>query len=120
MPICPKCGKGYEAQPLSDCPYCINASFIDKISPLIKNGWFVSIGLCLVGAVALLFIPASKDMKGFFSAQLFSLAVLIAIVWSIFWAYKDANRHGKPGWLVALVVFLTWPIGLLIWLIIRA
>lgn len=45
---------------------------------------------------------------------------LILYIWSIVWAYKDAERRGKPGWLIALVVaFVAWPIGLLLWLIIR-
>jgi Na+/proline symporter len=39
---------------------------------------------------------------------------------SIFWAYQDAEKRGKPGCLVALLVFLaTWPVGLIIWLLIR-
>ncbi|GAB3810701.1 hypothetical protein [Pontibacter rugosus] len=48
------------------------------------------------------------------------LVGLIIYVWSIIWAYKDAERRGKPGWLVAIVVaFLAWPVGLILWLIIR-
>lgn len=45
---------------------------------------------------------------------------LIIYIWSIIWAYKDAEQRGKPGWLVALIVaFLAWPIGLLVWLLVR-
>lgn len=48
------------------------------------------------------------------------LIVLVIYLWSIVWAYKDAERRGKPGWLVAIVVaFLAWPIGLLLWLLVR-
>ena len=48
------------------------------------------------------------------------LVVLIVYLWSILWSSKDAERRGKPGWLVALVVaFLAWPIGLLLWLLVR-
>lgn len=45
------------------------------------------------------------------------LAVYIA---SIVWVYRDAERHGKSGILVALLVALiSWPIGLVVWLIVR-
>jgi hypothetical protein len=45
------------------------------------------------------------------------LAIYIA---SIVWVYRDANRRGKSGILVALLVALiSWPIGLVVWLIIR-
>lgn len=48
------------------------------------------------------------------------LVVLILYIWSIVWAYRDAERRGKPGWLVAIVVaFLAWPLGLLVWLLVR-
>ena len=48
------------------------------------------------------------------------IALLILYVWSIVWAYRDAISRGKPGWLVALMVaLLSWPIGLLVWLVFR-
>ncbi|WP_299826538.1 hypothetical protein [uncultured Pontibacter sp.] len=48
------------------------------------------------------------------------LVILVLYIWSIFWAYKDAEKRGKPGWLVAIVVaFLAWPLGLLVWLLVR-
>lgn len=53
-------------------------------------------------------------------AIIVSLAVLALYIWSIVWSYKDAERRGKSGILVALMVaLLSWPIGLIIWLIIR-
>jgi hypothetical protein len=46
--------------------------------------------------------------------------LLILYFWSIVWAYHDALKRGKPGWLVAvLVALLSWPIGLVVWLIFR-
>ncbi|GHA79458.1 hypothetical protein [Pontibacter akesuensis] len=49
-----------------------------------------------------------------------ALIIFIVYIWSIFWSYKDAERRGKPGWLVAIVVaFLAWPIGLILWLVVR-
>ena len=48
------------------------------------------------------------------------VVLLILYIWSIVWAYKDANRRGKPGWLVAIMVaLLSWPIGLILWLVFR-
>ncbi|HEX8177078.1 MAG TPA: hypothetical protein VF543_18445 [Pyrinomonadaceae bacterium] len=48
---------------------------------------------------------------------LICLAIYIA---SLVWVYRDANRRGKSGILVALLVALiSWPISLLVWLIIR-
>jgi hypothetical protein len=48
------------------------------------------------------------------------LPLLILYIGSIIWAYGDAEERGKSGCLVALLVFLaTWPVGLIIWLLIR-
>jgi hypothetical protein len=42
------------------------------------------------------------------------------IIWSIFWAYHDAEERGKSGCLVAIMIaFLSWPISLIVWLLIR-
>lgn len=44
----------------------------------------------------------------------------IIAIYTTFWAYGDAERRGKSGCLVALLVLLlTWPIGLIIWLVFR-
>lgn len=51
---------------------------------------------------------------------LFVGGILSLIIWSIIWAYSDAEKRGKSGCLVALLVFLLpWPVGLIIWLLIR-
>jgi hypothetical protein len=44
-------------------------------------------------------------------------AVVVAYVWTIFWAYRDAKTRGKSGMLVALLVALLhpWPLGLVLW-----
>ncbi|CAN5219823.1 hypothetical protein BH23BAC1_BH23BAC1_51430 [soil metagenome] len=48
------------------------------------------------------------------------LIILVLYIWSIIWAYKDGERRGKPGWLVALIVaLLSWPLSLLLWLLFR-
>jgi len=47
-------------------------------------------------------------------------ALLVLYIWSVIWAYKDANRRGKSGWLVAIMVaLLSWPVGLVVWLLFR-
>ena len=66
-----------------------------------------------------------QGMETFFAGLgilgiILALVVLVLYVWSIIWAYKDAELRGKPGWLVALLVaLLSWPIGLLVWLLFR-
>lgn len=51
---------------------------------------------------------------------LLALVVLALYIWSIIWAYNDAERRGKSGVLVAiLVALLSWPLGLLLWILFR-
>lgn len=51
---------------------------------------------------------------------IFVLIILALYVASLVWVYRDANRRGKSGILVALLVALiSWPIGLLVWFLIR-
>ncbi|WP_026475987.1 hypothetical protein [Alkaliphilus transvaalensis] len=53
-------------------------------------------------------------------ALFFGIGFLALIIWSIVWAYGDAEARGKSGCLVALLVFfVSWPVGLIIWLIFR-
>ena len=50
----------------------------------------------------------------------FILLILGLLIWSLVWVYGDADRRGKPGWLVVLLVlFLDWPFSLLVWLVFR-
>jgi len=50
----------------------------------------------------------------------FIIVVFGLLVWSLIWAYKDAEKRGKPGWLVVLLLlFMNWPFSLLIWLVFR-
>ena len=60
------------------------------------------------------------SMMGMLIMLCVMLPVFIVYIWSVIWAYKDANARGKSGILVALLVFfLSWPAGLLIWLVFR-
>ncbi len=48
------------------------------------------------------------------------LVVLGLLIWSLVWAYGDAEKRGKSGALVALMIFfMNWPFSLLIWLVFR-
>ncbi len=50
----------------------------------------------------------------------FFLVILGLLIWSLVWVYGDAEKRGKPGWIVALMVFLlNWPISLLVWVVFR-
>ena len=49
-------------------------------------------------------------------------AFLVFVVYagSLAWVFADAENRGKSGCLVVLVVmFLFWPIGLVVWLVFR-
>ncbi len=49
-----------------------------------------------------------------------ALLILGLLIWSLIWVYGDAEKRGKSGCLVALLVFLLeWPISLLVWLVFR-
>lgn len=58
-----------------------------------------------------------------FTQIIFILAIaviLTGVVGSFFWAVGDAEKRGKSGCLVALLFFLLpWPVGLVIWLLVR-
>ena len=64
-----------------------------------------------------------NDLPQLFTQFLFILLVSIAIsvpLWSVVWAARDAEARGRPGWLVGLfVLLLVWPLGLILWLVIR-
>jgi hypothetical protein len=50
----------------------------------------------------------------------FAAIVLGIMVWSLVWTYGDAERRGKSGCLVALLVALfSWPFSLLMWIVFR-
>ena len=43
----------------------------------------------------------------------------VAYLLSIVWAGRDANARGKSGCLVAFLVWLFWPLSLLVWIVSR-
>ena len=48
------------------------------------------------------------------------LVLLVFAIWTCIWAYKDSQREGKPGWLVVVLIMLSSPIGLFLWLVVRS
>jgi hypothetical protein len=48
------------------------------------------------------------------AAMFFGLSLL-----STLWAYRDAERRGVGGCLIALLVFFTFPIGMMLWVVLR-
>jgi hypothetical protein len=48
-----------------------------------------------------------------------SVLILGGIFWLLIWLTGDANVRAKPGCLVAMLVLLTFPVGLLLRLLVR-
>ncbi len=48
----------------------------------------------------------------------FAIPAIIGLLIAI-WVYKDAEKRGKSGILWLLIVWITFPIGLIIWLVVR-
>lgn len=40
-------------------------------------------------------------------------------LYSLAWVYEDANAHGKTGSMWLLIVWFTWPVGLLVYYLLR-
>lgn len=53
-------------------------------------------------------------------ALIFLVLFTALFIWSLVWVYGDAERRGKSGCLVVLVIlFFGWPLSLLLWLVFR-
>jgi len=50
---------------------------------------------------------------------LFFIGVFLFYIASVIWCTLDAQRRGKSGCLVFILVAFFWPIGLIIWLVAR-
>ena len=55
-----------------------------------------------------------------FQEMFLLLAVGVLYVGSLVWVYRDAEGRGKNGALVTvLVAVAAWPLGLLVWMLVR-
>jgi len=62
----------------------------------------------------------SGSAIGLLLGGVLGLGLVFLFVGSIVWAFQDAEARGKSGCLVAiLVALLSWPLGLVAWLIFR-
>ena len=52
-------------------------------------------------------------------AILFAVSFLFALVVAIHFIAVDARRRGKSPFLVVLLVFISFPLGMIIWLLFR-
>ncbi len=48
-----------------------------------------------------------------------ALFFFLLFLYSLAWVYEDANAHGKTGSLWLLIVWFTWPIGVLVYYLLR-
>jgi hypothetical protein len=61
-------------------------------------------------------IPASHTA----GPEVLIIVLFLFFLWSVVYSYTDAVQRGKSGCLVALLVaLLSWPIGLIVWLVFR-
>ena len=49
----------------------------------------------------------------------FGLLMLISFIISLVWVYRDSEQRGKTGCLWLLIVFFTWPFGLIAYFLLR-
>jgi len=49
----------------------------------------------------------------------FGLSMMLLFIISLIWVYRDAQKRGKTGCLWLLIVFFTWPFGLIAYLLLR-
>ena len=64
-------------------------------------------------------IPALSTI--ILAATCLTVPLLALFVWSLVWAYRDAERRRQSGLLVALFVAVAaWPLGLVVWMLVRA
>ena len=48
-----------------------------------------------------------------------ALIFLLVFVYSLTWVYQDANAHGKTASFWLLIVSFTWPVGVLVYYLLR-
>ena len=46
---------------------------------------------------------------------LLQIGFFALVIWSTWRVAQDAELRGKPGWLIAVLALLSWPIGVFLW-----
>jgi hypothetical protein len=111
MPICSKCGQGYEEVEFHRCQGR-SPTFIFRLN----SPWLLTIATLITGII----LDLVWLKVGLISLIAMQLILVVLIIWSLVWAYTDAQLRNKPGWAVALLIlFLFWPISILIWIVFR-
>ncbi len=54
-----------------------------------------------------------------FSGICFAALMMILYIVSLVWVYNDSEKRGKTGCLWLLLVFFTWPFGLIAYYLLR-
>jgi len=49
-----------------------------------------------------------------------ALCILGLMAVSLIWLWRDANRHGQPGLIWAVATLFVYPLGTVLWLVVRA
>ncbi len=49
----------------------------------------------------------------------FGILILVLYLGSLVWLFRDAEGRGKTGCLWVLIVFFTWPFGLIAYILLR-
>jgi UDP-N-acetylmuramyl pentapeptide phosphotransferase/UDP-N-acetylglucosamine-1-phosphate transferase len=60
-----------------------------------------------------------RDALAIIVPTIAGLIILLAFAVAVGYCWNDAKRRGKPPLLVSLLVFCSFPLGLLAWLIFR-
>jgi len=55
----------------------------------------------------------------FISGICFAVLLMILYIVSLVWVYQDSQKRGKTGCLWLLIVFFTWPFGLIAYFLLR-
>jgi len=53
------------------------------------------------------------------SGTCFGILMLVLYIASLVWVYRDSEKRGKTGCLWLLIVFFTWPFGLIAYYLLR-
>ncbi len=71
-----------------------------------------------MGIIEILLLPFVFIM--WLLSTLFGAFIALLVLLTTLWAFFDARERGRSGCLVSLLVFfLLWPLGLILWIVLR-